>query len=167
MFSHFCENSDLNSEYEHNYLPNIVINYNYNIPKIMKTIKLVSIALIMIMVTSCASKMHFPVSDIAPAADISMTKKTDSNNNYEINLTAKNLAAADRIAPLKTTYVLWIVTTSGEVKNAGQLDVRNARKAGLKTVTPFDFHEAFITAEEKGDVQEPAGLEITRIRFNH
>ena len=57
----------------------------------MKTIKIVLAAVIMIMVSSCAPKMHFPVSDIAPAADITLTKKLDDHNNYEINLTEKTL----------------------------------------------------------------------------
>lgn len=129
----------------------------------MKTFKIVSVAVIMMVVSSCATRMHFPISSAAPAADITLTKKLDKNNNYEINLTAKNLAAVDRLAPNKTTYVVWIVTTTGEVKNAGQLNVENAKKAVLKTITSFDFNEAFITAEEQGDVFEPAGLEITRI----
>lgn len=129
----------------------------------MKTIKIVLAAVIMIMVSSCAPKMHFPVSDIAPAADITLTKKLDNHNNYEINLTAKNLAAVDRLAPYKNTYVLWIVTTTGEIKNAGQLNVKNAKKAELETLTSFDFYEAFITAEEEGDILEPQGLEITRV----
>jgi mannitol-1-phosphate/altronate dehydrogenase len=129
----------------------------------MKPLKLVSVAVILMLISSCATKMHFPVSSIAPAADIVLTKKLDKNNNYGITLTAKNLAAVDRLAPNKSTYVLWIITTTGETKNAGQLNVKNASKATLKTITSFDFNEAFITAEEKGDVLYPAGMEITRV----
>jgi len=129
----------------------------------MKTLKILSVAVIMMLVSSCATKMHFPISSVAPAADITLTKKLDKNNNYGINLTAKNLAAVDRLAPYKSTYVLWIVTTTGEIKNAGQLNVTNARKAVLKTVTSFDFNEAFVTAEEDGSVLAPAGLEISRV----
>jgi hypothetical protein len=131
----------------------------------MKAFKIISVAVIMMLVSSCAAKMHFPVSSVAPAADITLTRKIDKNNNFGINLTATNLAAVDRLAPYKSTYVLWIVTTTGEIKNAGQLKVKNAKKATLKTVTSFDFNEAFITAEEDGSVPAPAGLEISRITF--
>lgn len=129
----------------------------------MKSLKLLSIAVIMMLVSSCAAKMHFPVSSAAPASDITLSKKLDKNNNYEINLTAKNLAAVDRLAPNKSTYVVWIVTTTGEIKNVGQLNVANAQKSTLKTITSFDFYEAFITAEEQGDVLAPLGLEISRV----
>lgn len=140
-----------------------VINNNLKLLHPMKTLKLLSIALIMMLVSSCAAKMHFPVSSAAPAADITLSKKLDKNNNYEINLTAKNLAAVDRLSPSKTTYVVWLVTTTGEIKNVGQLSVENAQKSTLKTVTSFDFNEVFITAEEQGDVLAPAGIEITRV----
>lgn len=132
----------------------------------MKNLKYPLIALIMMMISACSTKLHFPVSSIAPAADITLTKKLDRNNNYAIALTAKNLAAVDRIAPYKSTYVLWIITTTGEIKNAGQLNVKNAKKATLKTITSFEFNEAFITAEENGSVFAPAGPEITRISSN-
>jgi PBP1b-binding outer membrane lipoprotein LpoB len=129
----------------------------------MKTLKYVSVAVMVLLVSSCATEMHFPVSSVAPAADITLTKKLDRNNNFRITLTARNLAAVERIAPDKTTYVAWIVTTTGEIKNVGQLNVSNARKAVLKTITSFDFNEAFITAEEQGDVPYPYGLEIARV----
>ncbi|NJO90686.1 MAG: hypothetical protein HC831_18290 [Chloroflexia bacterium] len=48
----------------------------------------------------------------------------------------------------------------------GQLTNKNAKKAVLKTVTPFNVKEIFITAEEQGDLAYPAGVEISRTTFN-
>jgi len=128
----------------------------------MKLVQVVSVAVIMMLAASCSSSVSFPVSAVAPAADISASVKQDKNNNYEVTVTARNLAEAGRIAPGKTTYVVWVVTTDGEIKNLGQLDVKNARTASLSSLTAFEFGEIFITAEEAGDVFFPAGIEITR-----
>jgi len=116
----------------------------------------------MLLLASCATE-KFPVSTVAPAADITAVKKLDKNNNYTINVTAKNLASVERIAPLKTTYVVWIVTKNEGVKNIGQLSVKNAKTSTLKSLTPFDFNEVFITAEEQGDITYPSGTEVSRV----
>jgi hypothetical protein len=128
----------------------------------MKFFQLVSVAVIMMLSASCSSSVSFPVSAVAPAADISASVKQDKHDNYEVTVTARNLAEAGRIAPGKTTYVVWVVTTDGEVKNLGQLDVKNARTTSLSSLTAFEFSEIFITAEEAGDVLFPAGIEISR-----
>jgi hypothetical protein len=128
----------------------------------MKLVQLVSVAVIMMLVASCSNSIDFPVSAVAPAADIIASVKQDKNSNFEVTVTARNLAEAGRIAPGKTTYVVWVVTTDGEVKNLGQLDVKNARTASLNSLTAFEFSEIFITAEEAGDVFFPAGIEISR-----
>jgi len=117
----------------------------------------------MLFLSSCASTEKFPVSTVAPAADITAVKKLDKDNNYAIEVTAKNLASVDRIAPLKKTYVVWIVTKNEGVKNIGQLSVKNAKTSTLKSLTPFDFNEVFITAEEQGDITYPSGTEVSRV----
>ncbi len=117
----------------------------------------------MLFLSSCASTEKFPVSTVAPAADITAVKKLDKNNNYTIDVTAKNLASVDRIDPLKKTYVVWIVTKNEGIKNIGQLSVKNAKTSSLKSLTPFDFNEVFITAEEQGDITYPSGTEVSRV----
>jgi hypothetical protein len=117
----------------------------------------------MLLLASCASTEKFPVSTVAPAADITAVKKLDKNKNYAIDVTAKNLASVDRIDPLKKTYVVWIVTKNEGVKNIGQLSVKNAKTSSLKSLTAFDFSEVFITAEEQGDITYPTGTEVSRV----
>ena len=132
----------------------------------MKTIKSLVIIGVAALMTSCASIAKFPVSSTVPAADITVTKKQDKNNNYVIELTARNLAEVSRINPQMNNYSVWIVVDNGTTKNVGQLTNNNAKKAVLKTVTPFDVKEIFITAEEQGDLSYPAGTEISRTTFN-
>lgn len=120
---------------------------------------------VLVLLTSCATTAKFPVSSVTPAAEITAKKKQDKNNNYVIEVTAKNLASAERIDPTKKNYNVWIVTENNGTKNAGMLVNKNAKTASLKTSTPFDVKEIFITAEDQGDYSYPVGIEIARTSF--
>jgi len=117
------------------------------------------------LLASCSSIAKFPVSTTVPAAEITATKKMDRNKNYVIQLTAKNLAEASRLDVPMKNYSVWIVVDNGTTKNIGQLINKNAQTAVLKTTTPFNVDEIFITAEEKGDLSYPQGVEISRTTF--
>ena len=121
----------------------------------------------MALITSCATTTKFPVSNDAPAADITAKKTKDNNNNYVIEITARNLAEASRLNPPKNNYSVWIITSDNVTKNIGQLINKNAKKATLETTTPFDVKEIFITAEEQGNLNYPSGVEISRTTFNN
>ncbi|MFN4763636.1 hypothetical protein ACKGJN_10970 [Gillisia sp. Q332] len=132
----------------------------------MKTLKNLIIIAIVAIMTSCASTAKFPISSTVPAAEITAKKKQDKNNNYIIELTARNLAEASRLNPPKNNYSVWVVIDNGSIKNLGQLSNKNAKKAVLETTTPYDVKEIFITAEDQGNLSYPAGLEISRTSFN-
>jgi biopolymer transport protein ExbD len=127
-------------------------------------INLVFVA-VLVFLTSCATTVKFPVSSVTPAAEITAKKTQDKNKNYVIEVTAKNLASANRVDPTKKNYNVWIVTENNGTKNAGMLVNKNAKTASLKTSTPFDVKEIFITAEDQGDYSYPVGIEISRTTF--
>lgn len=127
----------------------------------MKKYRLYFLAAFMIIISSCSSTKKLPVSSVVPAAEITVTESMDKNNNYEIVVKAKNLASPERLNPPKSYYVVWGTTEQG-IKNLGQLVNKNARKAELKTLTPFKVSEIFITAEKQGNVSSPGGIEISR-----
>ncbi len=132
----------------------------------MKTIKSFAIIGVIALLTSCVSTAKFPVSQMVPAADITAKKKQDKHKNYLIELTANNLADPNRLIPPKNNYSVWIVADNGMTKNIGQLKAKNKKKSILKTTTPFNVREIFITAEDRGDLTYPLGLEISRTAFN-
>lgn len=132
----------------------------------MKTIKSIVFLGIIILLSSCATTVNFPVSTAVPAAEIVAKKKQDKHDNYVIELTAKNLADPGRLDPPKNNYSVWIVTENGETNNVGQLTNVNAKKANLTASTPFDVKEIFITAEDQGNLTYPRGIEISRTSFS-
>jgi hypothetical protein len=132
----------------------------------MKMINNFAIIGVVALMISCVSTAKFPVSSTVPAAEITVKKKQDKNKNYVIELTARNLAEASRLNPQMNNYSVWIVLDNGTTQNVGQLTNKNAKKAVLKTVTPFNIKEIFITAEEQGNLSYPAGIEISRTTFN-
>ncbi|WP_321426313.1 hypothetical protein [uncultured Bacteroides sp.] len=116
----------------------------------------------LLFLTSCASITTFPVSNTLPAAEITAKTKQDKNKNYSIEIIAKNLASPDRLNPPKKNYNVWIVTEENGTMNLGMLTNKNAKKAVLKTNTPFKVLEIFITAEDQGNNSSPNGIEISR-----
>lgn len=114
------------------------------------------------MLGACSSVSKFPVSNVTPAAEITAKIKKDNNNNYLISIVAINLASVERLAPPMKTYVVWLQTNNNGLKNVGQLNNKNAKKATLETLSPFEPEEIFITAENAGDLSYPEGIEISR-----
>ncbi|MEO7522936.1 MAG: hypothetical protein ABIT58_02515, partial [Ferruginibacter sp.] len=49
--------------------------------------------------TSCAKKVSFNVSPVAPAAEGKIKIKKDKNNNYEISIKVQRLANPSRLTP--------------------------------------------------------------------
>lgn len=131
----------------------------------MKNIKIGICLVLILALSACGSVSKFPVSAVNPAANIEMRRQQDNNGNTKITITAKNLAAAERLAPPKKMYVAWVVLESSKIRNIGQLNSENAKKAEIKTLVPFKFTEVFITAEDQADISYPTGVEISRIKF--
>ena len=131
----------------------------------MKKLNQIFTVLFVLILTSCATTVKFPVSSTAPAADISAKKKTDNHKNITLEITARNFASPDRLNPAGNNYSVWVVTKEYGVKNVGQLIIRNSKKSIFKTTTPFDFNEIFITVENQGDLKYPTGTEISRTKI--
>lgn len=127
----------------------------------MKT-KLISLVLLMLF-ASCASTKTFPVSDLAPAAEITVKQKTNNKDNNEISVKAKYLASPERVSNSATAYVVWLVSEENGVKNIGALYNENGEDSELKTITSFVGSEIFITAEKEAGISQPEGVEITRV----
>ena len=102
---------------------------------------------------------------MVPAAEIIVKRKLDKSDNYNIKITAKNLASPERLSPSKNVYVVWIKTYDG-YKNIGQLSSKRAKKAELKTLSAHDFSEVLITAEDRGSSSQPEGLYISSTVFD-
>lgn len=132
----------------------------------MKLPTKVLIAALAIFLAACASTTRFPISNVAPAAEIKAKTKVDKNNNNVVTVNAKNLASPDRVDPTSTAYVIWANTEENELINLGQLRNENAQTATLTTLTPYNINEIIITAEPQGSVSTPSGTEISRVTLN-
>ena len=110
---------------------------------------------------SCSSTTQLPVSDIAPAANITAKISDGDHENTEIKITARHLANPQRLSPSKNLYVVWIVTDNDLVKNVGTIVQDGDGKVGLEVITPFEVKEIIITAEDKGNITKPGNMLIT------
>ncbi|GGD50709.1 hypothetical protein [Muriicola marianensis] len=122
--------------------------------------------IIFLVLASCGTtKKTFPVSNLAPAAEITVKQKTDSNDNNEITVKAKYLASPERVSRGATAYVVWLVSEENGIKNIGALYNENGEDSELETITSFVGTEIFITAERQVGITRPDGVEITRVKL--
>lgn len=131
----------------------------------MKNKIILPISLFLItLLTSCATKVDFPVSKITPGADVSATLKKDANENYSIDLKAENLTSPDRLDPPKEMYVVWVETNRG-TKNLGKLRMSSGilsstKKGALSTTVAFEPKRIIITAEDSSTNNQPGTFVI-------
>ena len=117
-------------------------------------------AVIIFVVSSCATKVIFPISKVAPGADVSAKVKEDANGNFKIDLKVENLTFPDRLNPPREMYVVWIETARG-TKSLGQLNMSSGifsttRKGSLSTTSAFQPKQILITAENVSTNNEPS-----------
>ena len=119
----------------------------------------------LVMLASCSSKVKFPVSNVAPGAEISVKKSKDDNKNNKIVIEAKYLTSPDRLSPAKKYYLVWLQTKENGLQNLGKLVTDSSAKVSFEAITPFEIDEVFITAEDDAAVKYPTGLEISRAKL--
>jgi uncharacterized protein YpmS len=113
-----------------------------------------------LLLNSCATKVNFAVSTIAPAAVGHVKIKKDKNNNYALQITISNLASPERLQPTRRVYIVWAQDAENNNKNVGQITTSTQRlskalKASLAAVTTFKPVRVFITAEDDSNIQYP------------
>ena len=121
--------------------------------------------LLIVFFSSCATTKEFPVSQIAPSAEMKVKYNQDKYDNYIFEVSTEFLTDPQRLSPPKSVYVFWVETESNGVMNLGRLDSKTTDKAKIKTLTPFEPKTVFITAETTSDVRKPAGIEISRLKI--
>ncbi len=131
----------------------------------MKILRFSIIGSIVLLIAACSNTTRFPVSSVVPAAEIKAKTKYDEYNNKIITVDARNLASPERVDPSSSAYVIWAESEHNEIRNLGQLKNKNADKATLTAITPFQVKEIFITTESDGAVLQPSGTEIARVEI--
>ncbi len=131
----------------------------------MKAIKNLAAIGVVALMTSCASSIEFPVSEATPAADITVQTRKQGKTNYLVTITAKNLAASERLNPSKKNYVIWAISEAGVIRNVGHFTQVNAEKAVYNASFPYQPVEVFITAQDEEGSCFPEGTEISRVKL--
>lgn len=118
-------------------------------------------ALMIFLLSSCATKVPFQYSAEAPAARGTAKVKKDDNNNYTISVELTNLSEASRLVAPKTAYVVWMSSSSNSAKNLGKIQSESSMmsktlKASFETVSSEKPTKIFITSEEDGNASYPS-----------
>jgi hypothetical protein len=129
------------------------------------TVILGAAALMILLLSSCATKVPFQYSAEAPAARGTAKVKKDNNNNYMISVELVNLSEADRLVAPKTAYVVWMASGTNSAKNLGKIQsessmISKTLKASFETVSAEKPTKIFITSEEDGNASYPSSSVI-------
>ena len=107
-------------------------------------------------------QVHMTPASTQPAAQGVATLKHDKNGNLTVDLKVKHLANPRNLTPPKSTYVVWIQPTSGEVHKLGELRVNDKLEGEFKAPVPSSNFQIFVTAEDGPTVTQPSGPEVLR-----
>lgn len=121
--------------------------------------------ILVLSMSSCASKTHFQTSTVVPAAQGTVQVKTDKNKNYVIDIEITNLSPSTRLSPPSNAYVVWLIAADNSAQNLGQLNssdkfMSKSLDAEFKTVTGIKPAKIIITAENDPQVQYPSFSEV-------
>ncbi len=124
----------------------------------------IAAAMMLFIFSSCAKKISFQTSTVAPAAQGTVKVNKDDNNNYKVKISITNLAEPKRLQPAKNMYVVWMETASDGTKNIGQINsstgfLSSKLKASFEAVSSFKPTKIFITAEDDAAIQYP-GMQV-------
>ncbi len=109
-------------------------------------------------VVGCATTQTMNSHSNLPQAKGEVWVKPEQNGNSAVHVTVKNLQEPVTMEPNASTYVVWAQSSESSLaQNLGALKVDNKNEADLRTVTPFQKFDLFITAEPLATVQYPTG----------
>ncbi len=101
------------------------------------------------------------VSPDVPAAQGKVKYDKSDNGNISIQLEVRYLAEPQKLQPTASVYVVWVsADKDSPAQNIGALIVDNQRKGILKSTTPLQSFELFVTAETNGQIQAPTGQRL-------
>lgn len=127
--------------------------------------------IIISMFTACSNKINFLNSSVVPAARGNVNITKDHNKNYVIKIDIYDLAEVERLPAPNHTYVVWIETNEGLIKNIGQIKssmeglFSKNLKASFENVTSFKPEKVFITSEDNADTQFPSSQIILTTKY--
>ena len=96
-----------------------------------------------------------------PAAQGTIKYSVTDNGNTAIELVVRHLAVPEQVAPGATTYVAWARAPGDSApQNLGALRVDKDLSGTLKTVTPLQSFDLYITAEPSPTAATPTNSEL-------
>jgi hypothetical protein len=121
--------------------------------------------------TSCASgprTARMTTSQSIPGAQGSVKSSKGDNGNTSLEVEVKHLASPEQVAAGATTYVVWARPRgAGPSQNLGALRVDDDLRGTLKTVTPLQSFDVFITAEDSPTAMRPTNEQLLMVTIQH
>lgn len=137
----------------------------------MKIKHALAIATLGFLFLGCASgpkTVRMTTSNDVPGAQGTIKSSRAGNGNTALEIEVKHLAAPERVEAGATTYIVWArALGQGMSQNLGALQVDNDLRGTLKTVTPMQSFDVFITAEASPTAMAPSNTQLLMVSVQH
>ncbi|HVJ94189.1 MAG TPA: hypothetical protein VM580_30585 [Labilithrix sp.] len=115
---------------------------------------------------ACAGARTTPLSptQTTPAAQGEVETRRTDNQNTAVAIEVQHLAPPGSVASGAKTYVVWAKEPAATAlpQNLGAMRVDESRKGSLKTKTPLETFEVFVTPESNPNATEPSNEPVLR-----
>ncbi len=103
-----------------------------------------------------AKTYHLTSTPMTPAASGDVDVHRDKNGNIQVDLKVEHLAKPSVLTPPASTYIVWFQQGDSRPESQGELRVNDDLKGELKTSTPYNTFDVFITAESDPQTKTPS-----------
>ena len=105
-----------------------------------------------------------PTTAVAAAVGQVRAERTDQGNT-KLDVEVRHMAPPEKISPGSKVYVVWAQRDDKSApQNIGALTVGDSRKGKLRTLTPLDSFDVFVTPERTPTTAEPTNEPVMRSR---
>ena len=122
-------------------------------------------ALLALATVTWAKTYHLAATSVVPAASGDVETGTDNNGNVTVEIKIEHLARPESLTPPATTYVVWFQQADSQPESQGQLKVGKNLKAEMKTTTPWQAFDVFVTAENDPMTRTPSDRVLLRTQI--
>jgi hypothetical protein len=111
-----------------------------------------------------AKTYHMTSASIVPAAAGEVKVAKEKSGNIRVDVKVKQLAKPGNLTPPANTYVVWLQQEGSQPQSEGQLMLGDNLNGELKTATPLNNFNVFITAETDSQTKTPSDQVVLRAK---
>ena len=109
-----------------------------------------------------AKTYHMTSAKTVPGAAGNVYVAKEKSGNIKVDVKVSHLAKPGRLTPPANSYVVWLQQEGSQPQSQGELKIGDDLNGELKTTTPLNNFNVFITAETDSQTKTPSDQVVLR-----